>query len=106
MEFTISAFLELVCSILGHLRSTEAGFQAIFSSFCDIAQFPVVFPMRIEQFTLFRGFIHRCGPRLLDDQVFSCNKKFKGTNESPLQKQRDISVRESVVGFMPAALTA
>lgn len=51
MGFTISAFL-LVCSILGHLRSTGAGFQAIFASFCDIAQFPVVFPMRIKQFLL------------------------------------------------------
>lgn len=79
--FTISALLKLVCAILGQLRNTEAGFQAIFASFCDIAQFPVVFPMRIKQFILIIEFIHRCGPRLLDSQVFSYKKKkVKGLN--------------------------
>lgn len=36
----------------GHLRRREAGLQAIFDLFCAIAQFPVVFPMRVKLFTL------------------------------------------------------
>lgn len=54
-----------------------------------------------------RDFIHRCSPRLLDDQVFSCNKNFIGPNESRLQKEslREISVRDGMVGFIPVALT-
>lgn len=47
-----------ICSLihgLKYLRVPQergAGFQAIFASFCSIAQFHVVFPRRIKVFTL------------------------------------------------------
>lgn len=61
--------IHYICSLIHGLRylgvsqEHSAGFQAIFASFCAIAQFHVVFPMRIKIFTFISQFIHRCGPR-------------------------------------------